>query len=100
MIRSYMVVTADRTAKLEKPIEGEAAALIFDLEDSVAASKKSEARACLDVFLAQRRSEVNKHLYVRVNDLETGATLDDLVVVMRHRPDGIVLPKSTNADDV
>ncbi|MFM0222979.1 HpcH/HpaI aldolase/citrate lyase family protein [Paraburkholderia dipogonis] len=100
MIRSYMFVPADSPRKLEKSIESEADALILDLEDSVAASQKSEARTCLDAFLAQRRREIRKHLYVRVNDLESGATLDDLAIVMQHRPDGIVLPKSTSAEDV
>jgi len=100
MIRSYMFVPADSLRKLEKSIEGDADALIFDLEDSVATNRKSEARSCLDGFLAQRRSEINQHVYVRVNDLSSGATLDDLAIVMRHGPDGIVLPKSTSADDV
>jgi citrate lyase subunit beta / citryl-CoA lyase len=100
MIRSFLFVPADSSRKLEKSLESKSDALIFDLEDSVAMTRKAEARACLDGFLSQRRREIDKLLYIRVNDLSTDATLDDLAVAMRHQPDGIVLPKSTSANDV
>jgi citrate lyase subunit beta / citryl-CoA lyase len=100
MIRSFLFVPADSSRKLEKSLVSQSDALIFDLEDSVALSKKAEARACLDSFLSQRRCEIEKLVYIRVNDLSTDATLADLATAMRHHPDGIVLPKSTSGDDV
>jgi citrate lyase subunit beta/citryl-CoA lyase len=39
-------------------------------------------------------------LYVRVNALDTGLTLDDLASVMQGRPDGIVFPKCVGQADL
>ena len=39
-------------------------------------------------------------IYVRVNDLSTGLTDDDLAAIVPARPDGIMLPKSNGGADV
>ncbi|WP_414444383.1 HpcH/HpaI aldolase/citrate lyase family protein [Burkholderia sp. 22PA0106] len=100
MIRSLLFVPADSPRKLEKSLGSAADALIFDLEDAVAPGNKAEARACLAAFLAETRHAVGKRVFVRVNDLTTGLTLDDLAATMPFRPDGYVLPKSRGGDDV
>ncbi|TDN62338.1 CoA ester lyase [Paraburkholderia sp. BL10I2N1] len=100
MIRSFMFVPADSERKLEKSLASASDALIFDLEDSVATSRKAGARSCLHRFLLQHRGRIDKHVYVRVNDLTSGMTVNDLAAVMQHRPDGIVLPKSISGEDV
>ena len=91
-MRSFLFVPADSERKLAKGPSSGPDALILDLEDSVAADRKPVAR---DMALAYLKSanRAGPKLYVRVNALDTGLTLDDLAVVMRGKPDGIVFPK-------
>jgi citrate lyase subunit beta/citryl-CoA lyase len=97
-MRSMLFVPGDAMRKFEKASEGNASALVLDLEDSVVADKKDEARKLTRTMLGGRRNQ--QQLYVRVNAFETGLTLDDLAAVMPARPDGIVLPKSRGGEDV
>lgn len=97
-MRSFLFVPGDSARKFAKAIGGEADALILDLEDSVAAPAKAEARACVAGMLKAERGD--KALFVRVNALDTGMTLADLTAVMPCAPDGIVLPKCEGADDL
>jgi citrate lyase subunit beta / citryl-CoA lyase len=97
-MRSMLFVPGDSPRKFEKASQGNASALILDLEDSVVADKKGEARGTTrDLLLSPRGAQ---QLYVRVNALDTGLTLDDLAAIMPGRPDGIVLPKSRGGEDV
>lgn len=97
-MRSLLFVPGDSEKKLAKGLTSGADVLIIDLEDSVAAGNKAAARAITAAFLSEPRS--GPLLYVRVNDLSTGLTEDDLAAVMKAAPDGIMLPKSNSADDV
>lgn len=97
-MRSMLFVPGDSPRKFEKASEGNASALVLDLEDSVVADKKVEARKLTRTMLGGRRGP--QQLYVRVNAFETGLTLDDLAAVMPAAPDGIVLPKSRDGEDV
>ncbi|EUB99843.1 Citryl-CoA lyase [Rhizobium sp. CF080] len=97
-MRSFLFVPADSIAKFRKASTGEADALILDLEDSVAPDAKDKAREMLAEMLKAPRNR--QQLFVRVNALDTGLSLTDLVSAMPHRPDGIVLPKSAHGDDV
>lgn len=100
VIRSFMFVPADNGRKLEKSLTSSADALIFDLEDAVAPERKVEARSCLAAFLAEKRSAIEKRVFIRLNDLTTGLALDDLAATIPFRPDGYVLPKSRGGRDV
>jgi citrate lyase subunit beta/citryl-CoA lyase len=97
-MRSMLFVPGDSPRKFEKAREGKAGALILDLEDSVVAEKKDEARQLTRTMLSNQRRP--QQLYARVNALDTGMTLRDLAAVMPAAPDGIVLPKSRSGDDV
>ncbi|WP_186294359.1 HpcH/HpaI aldolase/citrate lyase family protein [Bradyrhizobium guangdongense] len=97
-MRSMLFVPGDSPRKFEKASQGNADALIIDVEDSVVAEKKDEARK---LTLAMLKGQRGPHqLYVRVNALDTGMTLTDLAAIMPGVPDGIVLPKSQGGDDV
>ncbi|GGD97920.1 HpcH/HpaI aldolase/citrate lyase family protein [Caballeronia grimmiae] len=100
MIRSFLFVPADSRRKLEKSLTSSADAVIFDLEDAVAPERKADARRCLAEFLAENRNAIEKRVFIRLNDLTTGLTLDDLAATMPFRPDGYVLPKSRGGCDV
>jgi citrate lyase subunit beta / citryl-CoA lyase len=98
-MRSFLFVPADSERKLAKGPQSGADGLILDLEDSVAADRKPVAR---DMALAYLRSNDHKgpKLYVRINALDTGLTLDDLAIVMQGKPDGIVFPKCVGQADL
>jgi len=93
-MRSLLFVPADSERKLAKGRESEADALILDLEDSVAAARRPEARRIARAFLAATRAG-KQRFYVRINPLVGDTPLDDLAAVMPAKPDGIMLPKAT-----
>lgn len=93
-MRSLLFVPGDSDKKLDKALLCGADALIVDLEDSVSAERKQEARATTLAFLRQFGQKPERpRLFVRVNGLATGLIDADLEVVAG-RPDGIVLPKA------
>jgi citrate lyase subunit beta / citryl-CoA lyase len=99
-MRSLLFVPGDSARKLEKGLAAGADALIIDLEDSVAASGKDEARRVTAGFLREAGTAAERPLlYVRVNGLATGQTDADLDGIMPGRPDGIVLPKAVGGRD-
>lgn len=99
-MRSLLFVPGDSERKLEKGFASKADAVIVDLEDSVAASNKARARSVATDFISAHRAATAAAIYVRVNDLSTGMTDDDLAAVIPARPDGIMLPKSSGGTDI
>ncbi len=100
-MRSLLFVPADNARKLEKARASGADALILDLEDSVAASAKEDARHRAAAFIR----DAGKHtdgpkLIVRVNALETGLTDSDLDAIIPHAPFAIMLPKACGGADI
>ena len=99
-MRSLLFVPADSEKKLERGFASGADVVIVDLEDSVAPQNKAHARAIAADFIASMRSDVKATIYVRVNDLGTGMTDDDLRAIIPVGPHGIMLPKSNSGVDV
>ncbi len=94
-MRSYLFVPGDSPKKLDKGLTSGADAVLIDLEDSISAQRKAEARQITAAFLIEAIAAANRpRLYVRVNGHQTGLIDDDLDVVMAARPDGILLPKA------
>jgi len=59
---------------------------VYDLEDSVAAGRKAEARVALRKFLETTRPADVGEVAVRINSVDTKYALDDLTeVVSIHR---------------
>jgi len=100
LMRSLLFVPGDSEKKLEKGFQSGADVVIVDLEDSVAPAGKAAARDIAAAFIDERRKQTSALIYVRVNDLSTGLIDDDLAVLMRAAPDGIMLPKSNSGADV
>lgn len=100
-MRSLLFVPGDSPKKLDKAMDSGADALVLDLEDSVAAGAKADARRTVREFLqtAGRAKSAPKR-YVRVNALDTGLLDGDLDEVLAGAPDGIMLPKSGGGADV
>ncbi|MGX5803735.1 HpcH/HpaI aldolase/citrate lyase family protein [Bradyrhizobium sp. Arg314] len=99
-MRSLLFVPGDSERKLEKGFGSGADVVIVDLEDSVAAANKVAARATAADFISSQRRRTSSAIYVRVNDLSTGLTDDDLAALVPVKPDGIMLPKSNSGQDV
>ncbi|MBD3848098.1 CoA ester lyase [Bosea sp. SSUT16] len=97
-LRSFLFVPGDSEKKLSKSAGSGADALILDLEDSVAPSRKALARDMVRDYLAAPRAGTAE-LWVRMNPLAEGG-LDDLVGVVRAAPDGIVVPKVDGPGDL
>ncbi|WP_445809833.1 HpcH/HpaI aldolase/citrate lyase family protein [Yoonia sp.] len=98
--RSWLFIPGDSEKKLGKADSTGADALILDIEDSVAPERKAEARRMTRTFLEDRAPGArSSQLYVRVNPLEDSA-LEDLAAVMPGAPDGIMIPKTYDADCV
>ncbi|MCB5945537.1 CoA ester lyase [Acidocella sp. KAb 2-4] len=100
-LRSFLFIPGDSEKKLGKADATGADALILDLEDSVAPSRKAAARELIPSFLKQRpRGTRKSQLWVRVNPLDTDMTLTDLAAIMAGGPDGLMLPKVNGPDCV
>jgi citrate lyase subunit beta/citryl-CoA lyase len=97
-LRSLLFVPGDRPDRMEKALGLGADALILDLEDSVAASRKPEAREAVTAFLARQDRPVP--LLVRVNPVGGPYANDDLAALRDAHPDGLVLPKAEGAATV
>jgi citrate lyase subunit beta / citryl-CoA lyase len=101
MMRSLLFVPGDSERKMAKAAGSGADALILDLEDSVAPSRKAEARQIVASFLRDaKRGARSPRLVVRVNALDTGLTDDDLAAVISASPDAILLPKANSGANI
>jgi citrate lyase subunit beta/citryl-CoA lyase len=97
-MRSMLFVPGDRPERFAKAEASGADAVIFDLEDAVAAANRPRARVEISNYL--KMSDRHVPLWVRINPIETSDALPDLAAVAFARPDGIMLPKARNGDDV
>jgi len=93
--RSFLFVPGDSERKLEKALGVGADALIVDLEDSVAADARPDARKLAAEFLSGK-----DNVWVRINPLDSEDAFPDLEAVLPAAPAGIVLPKARDGDDV
>ena len=96
--RSFLYVPANREKFLEKSMGLPADALLFDLEDSVPAAEKANAREGVKAYAPKVSGE---RAWVRVNGMETGLAEADLdAVVGVKNLAGIFLPKVESRAEV
>jgi citrate lyase subunit beta / citryl-CoA lyase len=98
-LRSMLFVPGDSERKLVKGAGSGADALVLDLEDSVPAARLPIARTMVRDYLTANRDRSAQQLWVRVNPLSTDKALPDLAAIVGGAPDGILLPKTTAAND-
>lgn len=99
-LRSLLFVPADSARKIARAENAGADALIFDLEDSVAAERKEDARAALRAYLDTLNGVRDWHVFVRINPLDTNFALGDLMVAAHPAVSAIVLPKMAGMSDL
>lgn len=95
--RSWLFVPADSEKKIAKSLDSEADAIIFDLEDSVAPTRKAAARAILKELPARSGGP---QWWVRINPLRTDDHREDLDIIGIADVHGIVLPKTESGADI
>lgn len=98
-LRSMLFVPGDSEKKLAKAASTQADALILDLEDAVSVERIAMAREMVCDYLKQH-PRGKQQVWVRINPLQSDMALKDLSAVMPGKPEGIVLPKTLNANDV
>lgn len=96
-LRSLLFAPGDQPRKLTKVAGFGADAIILDLEDAVAASRKSAARALIREALP---SYQNTPVIIRVNALSTGLGLDDLAALVSPALHAVMLPKTEDPEDL
>ena len=79
LARSFLYVPANREKFLEKAIGLPSDAFIFDLEDSVPAAEKANARAGVRAYAPKIAGD---RVWVRVNGLDTGFAEADLDAII------------------
>src|SRR6187401_2927907 len=89
---SMLFVPADTDCFLAKAGQRGADALILDMEDAVAPSAKSAARANLAAFVQRLQADAGVPIYVRVNN-EPDLLAPDLEAAIAAGADGLLLPK-------
>ena len=96
--RSFLYVPANREKFLEKAMGLPSDAFIFDLEDSVPAAEKANARAGARQYAPKF---AGNRAWVRTNGLETGLAEADLdTVIGVNGIAGLFLPKVESRDEV
>lgn len=100
-MRSNLFVPASRPEFFRNALATEADALCFDLEDTVAESRKTESREKLRAFLMSPAVMAStKTFIVRVNPVESPHFEADLHAVLVKRLDLLNLPKAASVDHV
>jgi citrate lyase subunit beta/citryl-CoA lyase len=96
-MRSLLFAPGNHARRVEKALGLAADGVILDLEDAVAISEKAATRPLVTQAFGKARSG---KLYVRVNALSTEWCYGDIVAVVRHGLDGIILPKVEHAHEL
>lgn len=107
-MRSLLFVPADSERKLDKAASSGADALIIDLEDSVAPTRKPAARQMARDYLASQNAsgqagatgQTSPALCVRINPLSGAYWTADLAAIADTPPDYVMLPKARDGADV
>ena len=97
--RSVLYVPASNPRALAKAASLHADAIIFDLEDAVAANAKEDAREALrEYFLINPAGKAER--VIRINHLLSEWGAEDLLAARACKPDAILLPKVENLQDI
>jgi citrate lyase subunit beta/citryl-CoA lyase len=96
--RSLLFMPGSNARALEKARNLPADGFIFDLEDSVAPDAKAMARDQIAQAIAAGGFG-GREILIRVNTLDSPWWMDDITMAGKARPDGILVPKISRAED-
>ena len=97
--RALLYMPGDDMHKIRKATTLGVDCVCMDIEDGVAFNRKSEARKTIVDALHVLEFGRSERL-VRINPVGSGLELEDLLAGLEGRPDGIVIPKVENSDQV
>ena len=97
--RSLLFMPGSNARALEKARNLAADGFILDLEDSVAPDAKSQARDQIAQAIAAKGFG-KREIWIRTNSLDTPWWKDDVAMAGQAKPDGILVPKISTADDL
>lgn len=98
-IRSMMFVPGNRQNMIDKSANAGADALVYDLEDSVPVTAKSEARAMVAAAVT-KFDAAKAALYVRTNKGSHIYDFEDLLAVVQPGVSGIFVAKAEGPEDI
>lgn len=97
--RAILYVPGNETRKIEKAVTLGADSVCLDLEDGVAPNRKGEARKSIARAFRTLDFGASEKLG-RINGVGTGFESEDLEAIAPARPDGIVVPKVNDAEEL
>jgi citrate lyase beta subunit len=97
--RALLYMPGDDIRKIQKATTLEVDCICMDLEDGVAANRKHEARSTVAQALQSQNFGQSERL-ARINAIGSGLEHDDLESLLPYRPDGIVVPKVEQAEQL
>ena len=97
--RSMLFMPGSNARAIEKARTLPADGIILDLEDAVAPDAKAQARAQIGEAVAAHGFG-KREVLIRINGLDSPWWIDDLGMVAKAHPDGIVIPKVSSVKDL
>lgn len=97
--RALLYMPGDDMHKIQKATTLGVDCICMDIEDGVALNRKAEARSTIVQALKTLDFGRSERL-VRVNPVGSGLIEEDLNAVLPAQPDGLVLPKVANAEQI
>src|SRR5450759_845333 len=97
--RGLLYMPGDDLHKVQKATTLGVDTICMDIEDGVALNRKQTARDTIAVALQTLDFGKSERL-VRINPVGSGLENEDLLSVLPYRPDGIVIPKVQEGDQV
>lgn len=97
VLRSLLFVPGDRPERFSKAALTGADALVLDLEDSVTAARKEQARAAVAAELARPSPQLR---FIRISGTRGADLARDLTVLAAHGAQAVMVPKVESADDL
>jgi citrate lyase beta subunit len=97
--RALLYMPGDDLKKIHKAVTLDVDCICMDMEDGVALNRKEAARAMI-VDALQTLDFGRSEKLARINAVGSGMEAGDLLAVLPARPDGIVIPKVEEAEQV
>ncbi len=97
--RALLYMPGDDWHKIQKATTLGVDSICMDMEDGVALNRKAEARQTIAQALRTLDFGASERL-ARINAIGSGFEQDDLTAVLPARPDGIVIPKVHEAEQI
>lgn len=99
VLRTLLFVPGNNERMLQRASSVGADAIVLDLEDAVPASEKKAARKLVKAAITALTAS-GLPLFVRLNNVQTRLTRDDVTAIVRAGVTGVVHPKTEAAQDL